>query len=121
MTKAGHCFTPEKTRNAEDELKWLIKEQFKGEPYAADVPLIVNMYFGIPEPKRGKKSPTGRPDLDNYVKLVCDSCNGLLWHDDSQITGMVAMKAYVEKPGILLLVAGVNEDAPILKPEGETP
>jgi hypothetical protein len=32
---------------------------------------------------------------------------------------MVAMKAYVEKPGILLLVAGVNEDVPILKPEGE--
>lgn len=37
-----------------------------------------------------------RPDLDNYVKLLLDSLNGLAWRDDSRIVSMTVSKGYVD-------------------------
>lgn len=39
---------------------------------------------------------TVRPDLDNYVKLLLDSLNGLAWGDDARIVSITASKGYVE-------------------------
>ena len=36
----------------------------------------------------------GRTDLDNYVKAVLDACNGIVYHDDRQVTNLVASKRY---------------------------
>lgn len=49
--------------------------------------------------------PTGRPDLDNYVKFVKDALNGLVWGDDSQIVDLFATKVYAEQPGTVISVA----------------
>ncbi len=32
--------------------------------------------------------PTGKPDLDNVVKLIGDALNGIIWRDDSQIVDL---------------------------------
>lgn len=39
-----------------------------------------------------------RPDLDNLVKFVCDTANGILYHDDKQICSINALKAYDTTP-----------------------
>jgi Holliday junction resolvase RusA-like endonuclease len=45
------------------------------------------------KPKTGKlKYPKG--DLDNYVKLVLDALNRILYHDDKQIVSLHASKQY---------------------------
>lgn len=45
-------------------------------------------------------SPTSRPDLDNYVKAICDGGNGVLWNDDAQIVMLLATKRYSARPGV---------------------
>ena len=37
---------------------------------------------------------SGKPDLDNLVKLVSDAGNGILWRDDAQIVRLGAIKVY---------------------------
>jgi Holliday junction resolvase RusA-like endonuclease len=39
---------------------------------------------------------TQKPDLDNLVKLVLDSCNGVVFGDDSQIVELLVRKAWCE-------------------------
>lgn len=43
--------------------------------------------------------PIGRPDIDNYVKLVADALNGHWWHDDSQIVCLAGVHKLYVAPG----------------------
>ncbi len=38
--------------------------------------------------------PNKSPDLDNYVKLILDSLNGILWEDDRYIIEINSAKYY---------------------------
>jgi Holliday junction resolvase RusA-like endonuclease len=42
------------------------------------------------------RKPDAVPDVDNYAKLVCDSANGILWHDDALV---VELRAVKRRPG----------------------
>lgn len=93
----GHTYTPRKTEDAEDALK---KQMVQ---YAANFncfPVVraceVSINFFIKKPKSRKKFDhvTTRPDLDNYLKLVLDAGNGILWLDDSLIIKLNAEKQY---------------------------
>lgn len=42
--------------------------------------------------------PTGRPDLDNCVKLVTDSLVGVAFPDDDSVTRLSAQKSYDDFP-----------------------
>lgn len=42
--------------------------------------------------------PTGRPDLDNLVKLICEALQGNAFPDDSRIVSIVAEKVYDDLP-----------------------
>ena len=44
--------------------------------------------------EKGFIRPAKSPDLDNYVKLILDALNGLLWEDDRYIVEMHAGKFY---------------------------
>lgn len=48
--------------------------------------------------ERGGLLPTGKPDLDNIVKLIFDALNGMVWRDDSQICQESAAKSYGTTP-----------------------
>ena len=37
---------------------------------------------------------TGKPDLDNVLKLIGDSLNRLVWHDDAQIAKLALERRY---------------------------
>lgn len=41
-----------------------------------------------------------KPDIDNLIKGVFDSANGVLWADDNQVTSVAATKFYGLAPGI---------------------
>lgn len=47
-----------------------------------------------------------KPDLDNVIKAVKDGCNGVVWHDDSQVVryGDGTCKRYADKPGVFVVV-----------------
>ena len=56
----------------------------------------------------GEVRPTGRPDLDNIVKLYADAFNGVVWRDDSQVVRVVSEKRYSDRPGVLVTVMEVR-------------
>lgn len=46
----------------------------------------------------GVAFPTGKPDVDNMVKLVKDALNEVFWHDDAQVCVVHARKVYGQSP-----------------------
>ena len=73
------------------------------------VPLLITCTFVMPIPKstskkkrmemiEGKIHHTKRPDCDNLVKFVKDCCNEIVWHDDSQVVHIQAVKQYGRHP-----------------------
>lgn len=86
-------YTPGRTRKFEKEFKFLAQQ------YAPKIallgPIYMDLYFLLKRPKRPKfKEPCVRPDIDNYVKAVCDCLNGVFYKDDGQITEMFIQKEY---------------------------
>ena len=79
-------------------------------------PVMVDVLFLMPRPKRlvwktrdMPRVPCDRkPDIDNLVKSLLDALTGIVWFDDSQVTGLVAAKCYAsghEKPGIEVVIS----------------
>ena len=67
--------------------------------HIADGPVGLEATFYLPCPKSAPKRqpafPAKRPDLDKLVRVVADALSGVLWHDDAQVTALVARKRYV--------------------------
>ena len=111
MTKRGHVFTPLKTRQAENEfaryvrLKMGVTNQWQ----AFQGPIRANLEFGFIRPKSSKREyPTVNPDIDNLIKMVLDSCNGILYKDDVQVVSVTASKVYAAQAYIKLILTSVN-------------
>lgn len=106
--------TPETTENAEAHVKQCFLDQV-GQP-VLDGPLTIDALLQVAVPpswpkKRqaaalaGTMRPTGKPDLDNCVKLLCDALNGLAWRDDAQVVGMRVRKVYAAVPRTEVTIA----------------
>lgn len=54
--------------------------------------------------EKGLIRPNINPDLDNYVKLVLDALNGILWEDDRMIVEFHSGKYYsIDRPRIEIM------------------
>lgn len=91
--KTGRAFvyTPEKTRSTEAMVRTLAAEAMGSRPLFTG-PLILDVTVTLNTPASWSKKRkaaafyvTGKPDADNSIKLLGDSCNGIIWHDDSQL------------------------------------
>lgn len=68
-------------------------------------PLEMEVIFVFDRPKRlqRKKDPEGailhdkKPDLDNLLKIIKDTFNGIVWKDDSQVCRISLTKIYTRK------------------------
>ena len=78
-------------------------------------PLRLHVHvFRVPPKSMGKKRSaeacslskgiTTKPDLDNYIKLVSDALNGVVFLDDSQVVAIEATKRYGKMPGMIITV-----------------
>lgn len=59
---------------------------------------------------QGKVRPVSRPDTDNYVKIVLDAMNKVLWKDDSAVVSLHAEKWYSETPRMEITVQAIGEN-----------
>lgn len=107
----GRTYTPAETRSAEAALRHLLIAQGAA-AYPAGCPLVVVLTFRVRRPKSAPRRivhPATRPDLDQYVKLVLDAGNGIIWPDDAQIVSLRAGKMFARDgdggPSISLEVA----------------
>jgi len=76
--RSGHTYTPARTKQAEDAIRWQLKAQ-GAKPTSEPVEVV--FHFSC-------KSKTA--DLDNLVKLCLDACQGFLWENDRQVCRIVA-------------------------------
>lgn len=102
--KSGTAYTPLATRTTEAAIKRMAKQEMaSAEPIEG--PILVELMAQIEPPlswsknKRtsallGEIRPTGRPDLDNVFKLVCDAANQIVFRDDAQIVEARMRKQY---------------------------
>ena len=103
---ASRAFTPQKTVNYENYIKLLYRQKYKNFKFEDKVPLYVQItaFYKIPPSKpkyikglmfKGEMLPTKKPDVDNIIKIILDSLNGLAYKDDAQIVARTCQKLYV--------------------------
>jgi Holliday junction resolvase RusA-like endonuclease len=105
-----HTYDPEKSRSYKQLVRFWVTQHLKKidgfKPYENALCVDLTFFLGIPsswtkkrklEASQGQIRPTKKPDTDNLVKCVTDSCNGLLWVDDSIITDLTARKRYTSE------------------------
>jgi len=96
FTRKGHAYTPQKTRDAENIIAMMLRSQtsyFMNE--IIEGPFHLDILFVIKKPKSSKNEyPIVKPDIDNILKLIGDSGNGHMWHDDCQIVSISTAKIY---------------------------
>lgn len=113
IRNSNSAYTPKSTRDAENTIKLLVKSYMNSncipitkKPVTLDITFVYKNTNTKTEsyPFRSK-----RPDLDNLIKLVADSCNGIVYEDDAQIVQLSARKVYGEEEGINLEVWEIGE------------
>ena len=128
-TKRMH--SPKSTVAFEREFRKLAEQVLGGAEYPVypeGVPLAVDVDFVRKRPqdfdKRGGSLQAARKlwnprvyDIDNLVKAVFDSLNGVMWHDDKQIVAVRMRKFFAgpgEKPRICVHVRRVGLEPEVL-------
>ena len=84
VTENG-TYTPQRTREATDWVKLHAKQTMRGEPpipKSQGVSLFLEFYR--------KRAIPARPDLVNYVALVADALQGVVYEDDCQVITLQA-------------------------------
>jgi len=116
-TGRWHAYTPKKTRDAQNKITVLALGAGFGEPLLGPLIMRVEFVFRIPPSwtkwkreaaRRGMVCHTGKPDLDNVLKLVKDGLTkASIYKDDSQVMRVEMVKAYCragEEPRTLIKV-----------------
>ena len=117
----GHAYTPQATVDYQHDLGWCAKAGMGGRKPITG-PVKITALFELPVPASWSKArraaaiahnirPTGKPDLDNYMKAALDAINGIVVVDDAQVVEISACKIYGVNPKTILTVAPLNSGA----------
>jgi len=96
FTRRGIAYTPKATKDAEKAFKLAARRYAPPKPFEG--PVCVDIVFSfeyiksLPKKYRNLSYHIKKPDLDNLVKLVLDSMNGVFFKDDSQVFRLSAAK-----------------------------
>lgn len=102
-------FTPEKTASYENLVKMAAREVFRGPLIEGPLQMRIRAFFPIPKsmPKAKRQMAedealhvTKKPDGDNIGKIVCDALNGIIYHDDAQVSDLMVSKRYSSEPRV---------------------
>jgi Holliday junction resolvase RusA-like endonuclease len=74
--------------------------------------LSLEVFVAIPKSYSKKKTEQcrlnlitpGKPDIDNYLKIILDSLNGIVYKDDAQVCKCTVSKRYDDYPRVEILI-----------------
>jgi Holliday junction resolvase RusA-like endonuclease len=107
-----HSYTPERTKNAQDLIR-LRCMRHQEQCFGEHIPVKLTIVFYRTKSRWLSKKetlPMRKPDIDNYVKCVMDSINGVLVADDAQITSLSAKKRWTDRPEGYITIRLENDD-----------
>lgn len=114
----GFTYTPEKTVNYENLVKLCFMQQANTNVLSGELKAEIKAYFQIPKSASKKKNTAmekgeirlvKRPDIDNVIKAILDSLNGLAYGDDSQVVCISAEKYYSNNPRVEVEISEIKE------------
>jgi hypothetical protein len=103
-------YTDDRTRTYEDHVRESAKRAM-GATEPLETPVSLSIYIRVSVPKSYSKKrtkncldqierPTKKPDNSNVLKSIEDSCNGVIYKDDSQIVDSHTRKVYSSVAGV---------------------
>lgn len=125
--KGVRMYDPEKSVNYKAKVSMYasaaLREQCLTIPFKADgkgFSVYMDAAFLIPKSYSKKKrqqaingeiKPKKKPDCDNIIKGALDALNGILWHDDAEVTTSFLTKYYTNsKEGLSITVMWDEEE-----------
>ena len=90
-------YTPRKTQQAEEAIRLSLNGI---EPYPPNMPLRMDVTFYRQKGQWLRKyedKPFRKPDLVNFISLLCDALNGVAYADDAQLTTINMRKRWTKK------------------------
>lgn len=105
--KFAMAYTPKETRVAEGDIRSQAISQLPTGFVPLEGALSISATVRRRKPKSAPKRvihPVTRPDLDNYLKLLLDALNSIVFIDDSQIVSIKIVKIFHHIPGISLSI-----------------
>lgn len=121
MGKFTRTYTPRKTHDYELAVQIAYANAYAGEepaPKGTPVCVEIEALYGIPKSaskaKReamicGNIRPLKKVDIDNLIKIILDSLNGVAWEDDVQVVQVAAEKWYSEEPKVVVRIITEEE------------
>lgn len=122
--KTGRVYTPTKTVTAENNVAWAFQQT--GYPRVDTGPVFLDVTVVLDRPrshynKAGDLNAAGRanwwcirkPDIDNVVKLLMDSLNGVAYRDDAQVVNVTVFRRWAhagETAGLTVTLSTVAPD-----------
>ena len=90
--------------------KKLLQSKFIGLKKFGNVPLRVELFFGVKPSKnvKGNKYATPYMDADNCAKTVLDAMNGILYPDDVMIEELMITKKYATVDCIFIQIKEIK-------------
>jgi len=105
--KFTSVYTPKKTKDYEENIKFLAMEQYDGKPLTGALKCEIVFYLRRPKSVK-RKYPVVKADLDNYLKSLLDSLNNIAYKDDAQIITITASKYYATSGRIEVKISEVK-------------
>ena len=108
--KLGRAFSVQ--HDVKDCMTWHFASQWGDrDPLDGPVELDMTFYIKIAASTSKKKATAllGQPclkhaDTDNFIKLACDSAEGVLFKNDSQVWAITAKKIWSDDPRTVMIV-----------------
>jgi Holliday junction resolvase RusA-like endonuclease len=91
VTRAGFAYYAKPYTRFKTLLKDWWTSHYTADPMLG--PVAVGCAFVATRPKKTVLAAP-RPDVDNYVKALLDSMNGIVWKDDTQVVSLAAAKQW---------------------------
>lgn len=113
FNKDGHAYTDSETRAYERKVVAYYRKALGGFrwPDNAFVSVEVTAHYPIPKSatkaatsamQAGQMLPSRKPDIDNVLKIVLDSLNGVAYKDDSRVARVSGSKIYSNTPKLVI-------------------
>lgn len=106
-------FTPKQTVSDEGTVRHFASQEMRRRKLAlliGPLSLIITVLHRTPASWSKKRAAaarwiTGKPDVDNTVKLIADALNGITWSDDAQIALLTMQRLYDNERAECVIVA----------------
>lgn len=118
LGKGGHTYTPKTTQDYEKLVRTTFQKEFPDHvPY--DRPLWVRVCesrqmpesWSYKQKQRMWGEPCGtKPDIDNILKAICDSLNGIAWTDDNRISSLHGEKRWDFDACVSVMIQPIDEE-----------